>query len=815
MDRRIPPPAPLALPEKEPVYEDEDTYASARRRSRPARLVLCVALLLAAALFWPRSGVHRCAHDAPLGAVHDAVRWEHPACRVRGQTHGDACRTSFEARNRAAEAAFLAQPKAASARDALRRYTAAPHLASDDADYASALGLIEEWSALLGLPAVANASAHVHDAGSAASRALWAASAPRDEPTTRPRVWADTYSVWLDRPVHAALGVRDARGAALWDADLAEDVLREDPTSAHGVPPFHGYSHAGNASGALVYAGAGHPEDFARLAAHGVEVRGAVVLVRYGGLFRGLKVRAAQEAGAVGVLIYSDVKEDDVVTEAHGHAAYPAGPAREPSSVQRGSVQALSLYPGDPGTPGEPSYRNATRLRRDEADSLPRIPSLPISARNAQRLLAHLAGHGVRASALGAHFGGALPGAEYWTGPSRDVVHLSNEMAFGTRDIWNVYAVIPGYIDDQRVVLGNHRDAWTFGAVDPSSGGAVVHEVLKGLGALVQRGWKPMRTLVVASWDAEEYGLVGSTEFGEDYAAHLADEVALYLNLDMAVGGSELSAAASPSLAALLRGAAANVSDAHGPLALPKIAALGSGSDYTVFLQRLGIASLDVSYRRAHGDPVYHYHSNYDSFAWMTRFGDPDFARHEALAKLFGLTALRAAQAPFLPLDVLAYAHELYTYHDRALDAAHGRDAEAHARLRAAIDRVAHAARTHAEAQAALDARFRALLARDAPHRPSPALRAAMHEVRGVNRALQRFERGFLDARGLPHRPWYRHLGVAPGRWLGYGATTFPGVVEAYTLDGGARAAEEIARLTAALERIADGLRVPTPRGTP
>ena len=582
-----------------PPYEELPTPAPAPapRHTHAKRALLVVALVAAAVVFWhlpfPTTSerrAHACGSDHWLDTLRAHVRWEDVACRVRGQAHTAACRTSFDERRREAERTFLAEPKAERARRALQLYTEMHHLAGEKADYVSALHQIQEWSALLGLPEVEDAAALVHDAGSGESQALWKERRPRTEHTPQPRVWADTYAVWLDQPVSASLSLADAEtNATVWTADLAEEVLEEDPTSARGMPPFHGYSHSGAASGPLVYVGDGHKDDFARLAAHGVDFRGKVVLVRYGGLFRGLKVRAAQEAGAVGVLIYSDLTEDDEVTEANGYAAYPDGPARQPSSVQRGSVQALSFYPGDPATPGAPSYRNATRLRVDEADTLPKIPSLPISYRTALRLLASLDGHGFEVAEAGDHLPGALPGVRYWSGPSAEVVHMHNEMDLQTRDIWNVYAVIPGYIDDERIVLGNHRDAWTFGGVDPSSGTAVVHEVLAGLGALVRSGWKPMRTIVVASWDAEEYGLVGSTEFGEDYAEHIQENVAMYLNLDMAVGGSQLSAAASPSLAALLRGAAADVADptsARGaPLSFAGLVYLVSGGDLSSLLQ--------------------------------------------------------------------------------------------------------------------------------------------------------------------------------------------------------------------------------------
>lgn len=676
------------------------------------------------------------------------------------------------------EQRYVQVPSATSIRAALQRYTTQHHYAGEPSDYASALRLIDEWSALLGAD-TSEASSRVFDAGSTESRSRMERS------SAAPRVWADAYSVYLDEPKQASLSVLDAHGHAVWNASLAEDVLEDDPTSAYGLPPFHGYSFSGNARGPLVYAGTGSPADFARLKARGVRVDGAIALVRYGGLFRGLKVRAAQEAGAVGVLIYSDPEEDGQVTEAHGYAPYPAGPARQPSSVQRGSVQALSFYPGDPTTPGRPSYRNATRAPWSEVDSLPRIPSLPLSYATAKKLLTLTQGRGVRADDVRPHFGGQIPGAEYWTGPSELRISINNEMHQATRDIWNVYAVIPGHIDDQRIMVGNHRDAWVFGAGDPSSGTAVMHDVAKGLGALVKAGWKPLRTIVLASWDAEEYGLVGSTEFGEDYAHFLQQNVAMYHNLDMAVKGTQLEASGSPSLARLLRSVAASVPDptcTKASLSLDQVAPLGSGSDYTVFLQHLGIPSTDVSFRRTATDPVYHYHSNYDSFAWMDKFGDPTFQRHEAMARLLGLVVLRSADTPLLPLHMPDMAAHLWKAY-RQLRQRAPRAAVPWHELERALRRVQEAA---AEWQRQVQAH------------------TDHDSVRFWNECVQRVEQAFLDPEGLVQRPWYRHLGVAPGRWLGYGATTLPGLTESLTLDHGAQATHELRRLVAALHRVVE-----------
>lgn len=789
-EQRIPLQGRRTTPDKE---HEESTWDNATATAttssiRSSRWYLCLRIVIVLYVWscWLRTDQHHDdARDTALFRAFGPSVADDARCRVRASANVSGCYSTWRDRAKAAEAAFLRVPSADSARATLQRYTAHGHIAAEDQDLASAQLVLTEWADLLGVPH--NATDSIWEAGSKQSRAYMTQHG-------EPRVWADTYSVWLDRPVHASLSLTETGGATVWTADLTEDVVPDDPTSAHGTPAFHGYSASGTASGHVIYAGSGSHADFARLQALGVQVRGSVALVRNGGVFRGLAVRAAQEHGVAGVLLYTDPEDDGPVTEVHGYAPYPDGPARQRSSVQRGSVQALSFQPGDPSTPGVPSYRHAPRLARDEAISLPRIPSLPISYVNARHLLRDMEGVGVEANAVRPHFGGAIPNTTYWTGPSRHQAHMTNEMDMQTRDIWNVYAIIPGHVDTQRIVVGNHRDAWGFGAGDPSSGTAVLHEVVKGLGHLMRHGWRPARTIVLASWDAEEYGLIGSTEFGEDYASFLQDQVALYHNLDMAVCGSQFSASASPSLQRVLH----DVVHAVPNVTLDHVGPLGSGSDFTVFLQHLGIASTDLGFDRAPSDPVYHYHSNYDSFAWMERYGDPGFARHEIVAKVYGLLLLRSAQSLFLPLSLVDYAEALAT--DQASLEKVAREANAvlapawHQRLSEAIARLGQGARRLAAEQAALERHL------DVSDRVEmPTLRA----VHAINDRMQSFEQGLLDTRGLVQRTWFRHLGVAPGRWLGYGATTFPGVTESITLDGGTNTTDELARLTLALEGLA------------
>ncbi|KAH0445994.1 hypothetical protein IEQ34_025170 [Dendrobium chrysotoxum] len=679
------------------------------------------------------------------------------------------------------EKIFLSVPSAEGARENLRSLTRTTHEAGSKADYRTAIDVLEQWGTLLGADLPDNREDLVFEAGS--SDSIRYMTGTRDDewkaghPLGKPRVWVDTYSVWLNYPKTSSLHLSKANETNMpyFRAPLAEDVLRKDPTSIDGLPPFHGYSKSGRASGPLVNAGSCSREDFNLLREKGVNVTGAITLCRYGGSFRGLKVRLSAENGAVGTLIYSDPIEDGEVTQANGYLPYPEGPARQPSSVQRGSVQAISIYP------------------------------VPFLQAVAQR--------GVKADDLSDSFKGAVPGVpEYWTGPSDDIVSLDNQMTdiSDAQDIWNTYALIPGVIEDEIVIVSNHRDAWTFGAGDPSSGTATLHEVVAGLGALVEKGWRPMRTILLASWDAEEYGLIGSTEAAEDYPNFFKDKATLFINTDVAVRGGQLKAAASPSLTHYIVKAASDVKDPNGsgsPLHIPAARPLGSGSDYTAYLQNLGIASLDVGFDRRPTDPVYHYHSNYDSFYWMDKFGDPEFARHHAAAQFVGLLILRGAQSVFLPINVTAYANELdhYLGQVRKLSAS---DLDV-SKVEKAIDDIKRSAQIFDAEKARTEKKLHKLLSqkcimRQAAHKPSKELRKVFGQIKQLNRRAKLFETGFLsqDGKGLINRPFYQHLGVAPGRFLGYGATTFPGVTESITLDSGKGVDSEIARLVESLHAV-------------
>jgi N-acetylated-alpha-linked acidic dipeptidase len=709
---------------------------------------------------------------------------------------------------------------------------------------------------------------------------------------TKPTAWIDTYYPLLNYPLERKLQILDDSGSVLWNADVEERAEDGDESGkyAHAVGAWHGLSKGGDVTGEVIFASRGRPEDFEKLAKAGIDPAGKIALIQYGGQFRGLKVKAAQEAGCVGALIYSDPRDDGTVTIENGYKPYPQGPARNPTSVQRGSVQFLSMYPGDPTTPGYPSYPNATR---QSSKSLPSIPSLPISWANAERLMEEVEEVSKDKFVLGA--------------TTKRKVRLLNQVNDTITPVWNSMAVIPGHIRDEVVILGNHRDAWVspywfrisdgfklsdqvMGAADPTSGTVSMHEIVRGYGELLRQGWKPLRTILFASWDAEEYGLIASTEYGEDFAEWLKKHVVAYLNLDVSVSGSRLRLKGSPSLAHLIRRAAEDLphptdkgrtlwdarldsgpfhgiipsvnvtqrrpcSHRHASLLKAEdteVGALGSGSDYTVFLQRIGIASTDQGFGATLSDAVYHYHSVYDSQTWQEKYGDPGFHKHVAIAKHLGLVSLRLASSIILPINTTQYSLELENYLEKVeLLASSTLDVKPNlSGLRRSIRRLQKASQKLDVKKLKAEKALRRALKRwrkhhnnekvcakrswqktrewikwvfgannlsstqnDRHYRVEPEhghkhtlLRAALR-VHGINKKLSSFEGGFISEGGIRDREWYRHLGVAPGKWLGYGATTFPALTEAIRIEKNVTLAEyEAERLTDLISKLAHNL---------
>ncbi|KAK9450954.1 uncharacterized protein V1518DRAFT_425714 [Limtongia smithiae] len=648
-----------------------------------------------------------------------------------------------------------------------------------------------------------------------------------------------TYHTYINYPKDHALRLLGVNGTLKYEAPLREDALPQDPTTMdpNSVPTFHGYSANGNVTAQYVYINYGRQVDFDTIAKRGIDIKGKIVIARYGGLFRGLIVKGAQERGAVGVLLYSDPGDDGEITIYNKYKAYPDGPARNPSSVQRGSVQFLSIAPGDPTTPGWASTENAERV--DPSNTIPSIPSIPISYRDILPILQELNGMGLNPNDLDESWRGGLREFDYSVGPSTMDLNLYNLQEYKTTPLWNVIGRIDGVIKDEVVILGNHRDAWIVGgAGDPNSGSAVMIELARAFGELKKQGWKPLRTIILASWDGEEYGLIGSTEWGEEMAQYLNANALVYLNVDVAVSGTHFSAGASPLLNQILTACTKRVAHPDGGYVYDhwladsdaRVEPLGSGSDYTVFLDHLGIPSLDIGFG---GDDkaVYQYHSNYDSFAWMDKYGDPTWAYHTTMVKLWSLLALELAEVEVIQFNIGDYSKALVSYFDRikakiediatastqlsvdwmsgyydcsaaaadadsdqvknckfvrATDLETGVDlpgfelgwwyiGKSLQNLTAALEDMSIAATTF---EAKVQIASREYLA-DYPWFKSFKKLRLYVRIQALNQQFRRFERHFIYEPGLDGREWYKHVVFAPGIWTGYAGATFPGLDEA------------------------------------
>lgn len=606
------------------------------------------------------------------------------------------------------------------------------------------------------------------------------------------------YYTYLNTPVDHELNLLHKDGSIKFRASLKEDALKEDPTTGNedSIPTFHGYSANGNVTAQFVYVNYGRVEDFAKLVELGVDIKGKIVVVRYNAIFRGLKVKHAQEHGAVGVVIFTDPTDDGGVDFAHGVKAYPDGPARNPSSVQRGSVMFLSYGPGDPTTPGYPSTIDAER--KDPADFIPQIPSIPISYIDAIPILQALNGLGPGPEKFEDKWDGILENVTYNVGPSKLELNLFNEQEYEIKPIYNVIARLEGIIPGEAIVVGNHRDAWIAGgASDPNSGSAALLALAKAFGSLKSKGWRPLRTIIIASWDGEEYALLGSTEWGEDKAKWLSRNALAYINVDVAVAGSAFSAGASPSLNELIVNTTKRVSHPKGgslykhwnKTSGARIETLGTGSDYTVFLDHLGIPSVDFGFGPASGDPVYMYHSNYDSFHWMDTFVDPDWKLHATAAKVLSLLTLTLSERAVADLHFEEYGKVLQSGLDNILakfpiaslptasDFSHEHKhspEKAIKELEASIKKFTQAGKKIDEYTDTLSDQY----SRDWPWYKLYKKVALLFKIHIVNYKLASAERAFLYKEGLDNRNWYKHVLFAPDRYLGYGGAVFPGILE-------------------------------------
>jgi N-acetylated-alpha-linked acidic dipeptidase len=610
------------------------------------------------------------------------------------------------------------------------------------------------------------------------------------------------YRVLLNRPKVVRVQAYDETGHLLMSGPTREhvdgDSYQDDPRV---VMPFNGSSGSGDITGDVVYANYGRLEDFNELAAEHIDLHGKIVICRYGINFRGVKVYITEQRGAIGVLIYSDPQDDGY----YKGDAYPNGPWRPETGVQRGSVQYLFKYSGDPETPGVastldlPDSARARNIGGPEGDQ-PNIVSIPLSYHDAAPILQALKGPSVPQG-----WQGALP-FRYHLGGAGVRAHLVSQQDYQRRIIWDVIGKISGAQDpDAMVVVGNHRDAWVYGAVDPSSGTASMLEAVHGVGALLRQGWRPRRTIVFCSWDAEEEGLIGSTEWVEQQG-RLLDRAVAYFNVDVAVSGPDFSASAVPSLKEFIRGVTRSVPSPVGGTVFQQwrikgptesehrhsyasrmededvhVGDLGSGSDFTPFLQHAGVPATDITSSGPYGV----YHSVFDNFAWYTQNADPHFFYLQQMARVLGLETIRMADADVLPFDYVAYAREVSSY------------------LGAAKRKAADSGLGSLDFSPAEAATTRLLAAAQRVY----ALEAASSgDLAKLNFALRGAETALLSDAGLPGRPWYRHTIYAPGEFTGYSAVVIPGVNESIDAKNPILAAQQLTVLTQSLDRAASVL---------
>ena len=616
---------------------------------------------------------------------------------------------------------------------------------------------------------------------------------------------------------------------------LEEPPVAVDPTSSQKseqLPSFNAYSVDGDVTGPLVYVNYGRPVDYEELDRRGISVKGAIVIARYGASWRGIKPKVAAERGAIGCLIYSDPRDDGYWVD----GVFPDGPMRSKDGVQRGSVMDIPTYPGDPTTPGRGSTAGTSRLELKDVTTLTKIPVLPISYGDAQPLLAALTGE-----AAPMDWRGGLP-ITYRIGPGPARVHMKLAFDWSLKRVHNVIARLPGSTyPAEWIVRGNHHDAWVNGALDPASGMSAELEEARALGELVKQGWRPKRTIVYAAWDGEEQGLLGSTEWVEHHEAELRDKAAVYINTD-GNGRGFLGVGGSHALEPLVNAVAKEVEDpetkgsvwkrmqaraiAMGPQPARnearsrpdlRIGALGSGSDYSAFLQHAGIPSLNVSFSGL-DDSEGVYHSIYDDYYHFTKFLDTDFAYGRALAQTVGSLVIRLADEDVLPFQFTSLADTVQTYvgelqgqltqqqsetrelNKQIEEGVFTSIADPRRAFRAPVVDTVPPSINFAPLENAASAltqaaeRYRKTL-------DASRSRLTPDAIRSLNKSVIQSERQLTHEAGLPRRSWYRHLLYAPGFYTGYSVKTMPGVREAMEQKDFAEAEREIVRIAEALNR--------------
>ncbi len=638
----------------------------------------------------------------------------------------------------------------------------------------------------------------------------------------------ETYQVLFPTPKVRLLELLSTKK---FTAKLEEPELKEDATSgqkSEQLPVYNCWSPDGDVTAELVFVNYGIPADYEELAKYGIDVKGKIVIAKYGGSWRGIKPKVAQEHGAVGCIIYSDPEEDGY----YQGDVYPKGPYKNSNGAQRGSVMDMPIYAGDPTTPGFASTANAKRIDRAQAESLLKIPVLPISYGDAQPLLASLGG-----PVAPDRWRGALP-ITYHIGPSTDKVHLKLQFNWDIKPAYDVVAKMTGSeYPDEWVIRGNHHDAWVNGASDPLSGMAALLEEARSVAELTKSGWKPKRTIIYCGWDAEEPSLMGSTEWAEDHADELQKKTVAYINSD-GNGRGFYSAQGSHTLETFMNEVSRDVKDPQTGVSIMErrksadaanattvkakkdilarktlaLGAMGSGSDYTPFIQHLGIASLNIGFGGENGGGEYH--SIYDSYDNFKRFKDPKSEYGMALAKTAGRATLRLADADVLPFDFKAFQKTVANYLTE---------------VTTLIDNLRET--TEVENQMLKENRY--VLASDPTKRfvaPSPKAEVPFINFSSLQNVVTKLEKStatFSDlyssnqkpssniaqlnnllfqserkliADGLPRRPWYKHTIYAPGFYTGYGVKTLPGVREAIEQRNFIEAQEQIEIVAKSLE---------------
>lgn len=638
----------------------------------------------------------------------------------------------------------------------------------------------------------------------------------------------ETYYVLFPTPKSRLL---ELTGSNPYKAKLEEPALKEDGTSnqkSEQLPVYNCWSPDGDVTGELVFVNYGVPDDYIQLERMGIDVKGKIVIAKYGGSWRGIKPKVAQEHGAIGCIIYSDPQGDGYFQG----DVYPKGPFKNEFGAQRGSVLDMPIYPGDPLTPNYGSTQEAKRIDRKDAPNLLKIPVLPISYSDAKPLLQALGG-----PVAPEKWRGALP-ITYHVGPSVAKVRLKLEFNWDTKPAYNVIAKIRGtQFQDEWVIRGNHHDAWVNGANDPVSGMAALLEEARGVSELMKTGWKPKRTIIYCAWDAEEPSLMGSTEWVEDHWDELSDKAVAYINSD-SNGRGFFDADGSHTLETMVNEIAKEVIDPQtGVTVLERrksadaaqastvkakkeilakknlsIGALGSGSDYSPFIQHLGIASLNLGFGGE--DAGGEYHSIYDSYDHYKRFKDPTFEYGVALAKTAGRATMRLTNADLLPFDFKGFQKTVSTYATE-------------------VTSLIETMRESTEVENQMIAEKRYVLANDPTERFNPpaskeavpflnfsSLQNAVANLEksaatfsdlftanpkpntnivNLNKLLFQSERKLLSETGLPRRPWYKHTIYAPGFYTGYGVKTLPGIREAIEQRNWKEAQEQIESVTSAL----------------